>query len=126
MGVKHAELKQSKQEWKARVVIQGDGIQDHEGQAAVFQELASSASLMSASKLVDVIGMQPGYSVQQADAIQTFPQALLGGDETWVIIPPHRRPKEWAHLHTRVCRLKLALYGHPSRVRSGSGTAQIS
>ena len=126
MGLKHSELSPDKQKWRARVVIQGDGIQDHEGQAAVFQELSSSASLMSASKLVDVIGMQPGYSVQQADAIQAFPQALLGGDETWVIILPHRRPKEWAHLHTPVCRLKLALYGHPSRVRSGNGIAQIS
>ena len=74
MGLKHSELSQDKQKWRARVVIQGDGIQDHEGQAAVFQELSSSASLMSASKLVDIIGMQPGYSVQQADAIRPFPR----------------------------------------------------
>ena len=113
MGMKGYELKKARVEWKARVVVQGNNMTDHESQAAVFQDLSSSASLMSASKLVDIIGMQPGYKVEQADAIQAFPQAELKGTPTWVIIPEHQRPASWKRFKVPVCRLRYALYGHP-------------
>ena len=113
IGLKHSELDKKFQKWKGRVVIKGDQMKDQAYQAAIFQELSSSASLMSASKMLDIIGHMPGMSLAQADAIQAYPQANLGGPPTWVVIPPERRPATWKNLHKPVVRLVRALYGHP-------------
>ena len=40
-------------------------------------------------------------------------RALCGGVETWVEIPPERRPSSWKNFRRPVAILKLALEGHP-------------
>ena len=58
IGLKHSELAKKHQKWKGRVVFQGNNVRDTDSQAAVFQDLASSSSLMSASKL-GIFGAPP-------------------------------------------------------------------
>ena len=115
----HSELELSKRKYKGRVVVQGNNVKYAEGVAAVFAELATSASLMSASKLLDIIAMLPGCRGEQSDAVQAYTQAILyhgakQNVETWVRIPKDQWPKSW---HTKykypVVPLRLALYGHP-------------
>ena len=100
-------------------MVQGNNVKDAEGVAAVFAELATSASLMSASKLLDLIAMLPGCGGEQSDAVQAYTQALLyhGAKqvvETWVRIPREQWPKSWhGKFRDPVVPLRLALYGHP-------------
>ena len=62
-------------------------------------------------------GLFPGNTVGQADAMQAYIQAKLGGTETWVEIPEEGWPPEWVKNGPpcdRPCyRLVQALYGHP-------------
>ena len=62
-------------------------------------------------------GLLPGNKIEQADAMQAYIQAELGGTETWVEIPEEGWPEEWKRNGPpckRPCaRLIQALYGHP-------------
>ena len=49
----------------------------------------------------------------QADAVRAYTQALLQGTVTWVRLPRDQWPKHWHGMKDPVCRLRLALYGHP-------------
>ena len=68
---------------------------------------------MEAAKITDVLGSQPGYSKQQADARQAYTQALFTGIETWVRLPRNRWPRGWDGMKDPVCPLRLALCGYP-------------
>ena len=49
------------------------------GDHALFAEMGSSPASMEAAKLLDAYGSQPGYSKEQADAVQAYVQALFKG-----------------------------------------------
>ena len=89
---------------------------------AVFNDLASSASLMAAGKFVDVVGALDGNAQEQSDAEQAYTQALLQGNETWIFLPPNQWPESWK-FNNLVCKLRLALYGHPCLGPFGRSTA---
>ena len=55
------ELEPKFQKYKGRVVLLGDIVKDDSGPYAVFTERGSSASRMTAAKVLDVIGRQPDY-----------------------------------------------------------------
>ena len=84
----------------------------------MFLELSSSPATMEAARVADLIGMTPGYVTQIADAKQAYTQAKLGGEETYVFLPEDQIPKDWKtkfpDLKRPVCKLNLALYGHPN------------
>ena len=94
-------------------------MKDAEGVAAVFAELGTLASLMSASKLLDAVAMLPGCVGEQSDAVQAYTQALLyhgqkHAVETWIRLPRDQWPKAWhGKCKDPVVPLRLALYGHP-------------
>ena len=83
--------------------------------AAIFQDLGSSPSTMEAAKVVDFFGSAPGHVLETADAEQAYIQAEMKGTPTWVCLPPDQRPTSWEKLNLRrpVCRMRMALYGHP-------------
>ena len=54
---------------KGRVVLRGDVVNDDSGSCAVFTEPGSSASQMTAAKVMDVIARLPDCGGQAADAI---------------------------------------------------------
>ena len=74
-------LRQSTKKYKGRVVLQGDIVKDDSGSYAVFTEQGSSASQMTAAKIMDIISRLPGCDGQAADAVSAYTQ------EKWKMLP---------------------------------------
>ena len=98
-------------------------MKDEDGQFAVFTEQGASASNMEAAKFMDAVARMPGNSGEDSDALGAYTQVRLADahkflgpgvvTETWISLPPHRRPKSWDNIEDPVCPLLLNLYGHP-------------
>ncbi len=58
-------------------------------------------------------GLVLGREVWQADAERAYTQSWLGGITTWVRLPLDQWPASWKGMRDPVCKLVLALYGHP-------------
>ena len=58
--LKNAELETKDQKYKCRVVLRGDIVRDDSGSYAEFTEQGSSASPMTAAKVMDIISRLPG------------------------------------------------------------------
>ena len=65
LGPKH-------QKYKGRIVLRGDIVKDDSGSYAVFTEQGSSASQMTAAKIMDIISRLPGCDGQAADAVSAY------------------------------------------------------
>ena len=83
-----------RRKFKGRTVFQGNHVRDENSDHALFNELGSSPASMEAAKLLDALGSHPGFSKQQADAIQAYIQALFTGVPTWLSLPRNRWPKD--------------------------------
>ena len=68
---------------------------------------------MDAGRLVGALGLRRGFDIQQSDAVQAYLQAEIRGKPTWVLLPQDQWPTSWAGMRKPVCRLRVALYGHP-------------
>ena len=69
IGGKAPEILEAKhQKYKGRVVL-GDIVKDNSGFYAIFTEQGSSASQMTAAKLMEIISRIPGCAGQEADAV---------------------------------------------------------
>ena len=76
--LKSAELEVKRQKYnKGRVVLRGDIVKDDSGSYAVFTEQGSSASQMTAAKVMDIISRLPGCAGQAADAVSAFTQVKM-------------------------------------------------
>ena len=65
------------QKYKGRVVLRGDIVKDDSGSYAVFTEQGSSASQMTAAKIMDIISRLPGCDGQAADAVSAYTQVKM-------------------------------------------------
>ena len=72
--LKNAELETKHKKYKGRVVLRGDIVKDDSGSYAVFTEQHSSASQMTAAKVMDIISRLPGCAGQAADAVSAYIQ----------------------------------------------------
>ena len=72
--LKNAELEAKHQTYKGRVVLRGDLVKDDSRSFAVFAEQGSSASQMTAAKVMDIISRLPGCAGQAADAVSACTQ----------------------------------------------------
>ena len=63
--------------YKCRVALRGDIVRDDSGCYAVFTEQRSSASQMTAAKVMDVIARPPGCAGQAADAVSAYTQVKV-------------------------------------------------
>ena len=70
--LKNAELETKHQKYKGRIVLRGDIVKDDSGSYAVFKEQGSSASQMTAAKVMDIISRLPGCAGQAADAVSAY------------------------------------------------------
>ena len=61
-------------------MLRGDIVKDDSGATAVFTEQGSSASQMTAAKVMDVIARLPGCDVQASDAVSAYTQVKLEDD----------------------------------------------
>jgi hypothetical protein len=102
-----------RRKFKGRVVFQGNNVKNQNWENAVFSDLGSSPSSMEAGRLVDAYGLRHGFDIQQSDAAQAYLQAELRGNPIWIAIPQDQWPASWQGMRRPVCRLRVALYGHP-------------
>ena len=75
--LKNSELEPKFQKYKGRVVLRGDSVKDESGAYAVIAEQGSSASQMTAAKIMDIISRQPRCAGQAADAVSTYTQVKM-------------------------------------------------
>ena len=75
--LKNAELEVKHQKYKGRVVLRGDIVKDDSGSYAVFTEQGSSASQMTAAKVMDIISRLPSCDGQAADAVTANTQVKM-------------------------------------------------
>ena len=75
--LKNSELEPQHQKFKGRVVFRGVTVKDDSGSYAVFAEQESSASQMTAAKVMDVKARLPGCGGQAADAVSTYTQVKM-------------------------------------------------
>ena len=123
--LKNAELEAKHQKYKGRVVFRGDIVKDDSGSYAVFTEQGSSASQMTAAKIMDIISRLPGCDGQAADAVSAYTQVKMEDahkllkipksecPDSWIRLPRHKRPKSWSSMEDPVVPLERNLYGHP-------------
>ena len=72
---------------KGRVVLRGDIVKDDSGSYAVFTEQGSSASQMTAAKIMDIISRLPGCAGRAADAVSAYTQMTMEDAHKLLKIP---------------------------------------
>ena len=104
---------------------EGDIVKDDSGAYAVFTEQGSSASQMTARKVMDVIARLPDCDGQAADAVSAYTQVKMedaprllripksGCPDIWIRLPRLKWPKSLANIEDPVVPLERNLYGHP-------------
>ena len=105
--------RQKHQKYKGRVVLRGDIVKDDSGFYAVFTEQGSSASQMTAAKVMDIISRLPGCAGQAADAVSAYTQVkwrMLQNywkipksecPDIWIRLPRHKWSKSWSSMNER-------------------------
>ena len=73
-------------------------MKDDSGASAVFSEQGSSASQMTAAKIVDVIARLPGCDGQAADAVPAYTQVKMEVAPRLLKIPKSECPDVWIRL----------------------------
>ena len=125
MSSENAELEAKHQKYKGRVVLRGDIVKDDSGSYAVFTEQGSSASQMTAAKVMDIMSRLSGCSGQAADAVSAYTQVKMEDapqflkipksecPDIWIRLPRLKWPKSWSSMEDPVVPLERYLYGHP-------------
>ena len=123
MSFENAELEAKHQKYKGQVVLRGDIVKDDSGSYAVFTEQGSSASQMTAAKVMDIISRLLGCAGQAADAVSAFSQVKMEDgpklmqipksecSDIWIRLPRHKLPKSWSSIEDPVVPLERNLYG---------------
>ena len=96
--LKNADLEAKHQKYKGRVVLRGDIVKDDSGSFAVFTEQGSSASQMTAAKIMDIISRLPGCDGQAADAVSAYTHVKMEGAPKLLKIPKSECPDVWTRL----------------------------
>ena len=106
---KNSQLEEKYRCYKGRVVFRGDQVRDEEGFYAIYSDEGSGASHMSTAKFLDSIARMPGCAGEDADATSAYTQVILDDMpehvETWISLPPHKRPASWRNIENPVCPL---------------------
>ena len=108
--LKNAELDAKHQKYIFRVVFRGDIAKDDSGSYAVFPEQGSSASQMTAAKVMDIISRVLGCARQAADAVSAYIQLKMEDVPKLLKIP--KSPKSWSSIEDPLVPLERNLCGH--------------
>ena len=123
--LKNAELEAKHQIYKGRIVFCGGIVKDDSGSSAVCTEQGSSASQMTAAKIMDIISRLLGCDGQAADAVSAYTQVKMEDapillkipnsecPDIWIRLPRHKWPKSWFSMEDPFVLLERNLYGHP-------------
>ena len=112
--LENSELEPQYQKYSGRVVLPGDIVKDDSGSYAVFTEQASSASQMTAAKVMDILSKLPGCAGQAADAVSAprskwkmhqryYKNPQSECPDIWIRLPKHKWPKSWPSMEDPVC-----------------------
>ena len=100
-------------------------MKDDSGSYAVFTERGSSASQITAAKVIDIISRLPGCAGQAKDAVSAKTQVKMEDAPTllkipksecpdiWTRLPKHKWPKSWSSMEDPVVPRERNMYGHP-------------
>ena len=122
--LKNAELKPKHQKYKGWVVLRSDMVKDDSSPYTVFTEHRSSASQVTAAKVMDIISRLPDCAGQAADAISAYTQVKMEDAPTllkipesecpdiWIRLPMHKWQNSWYSMEDPVVPLERNLYGH--------------
>ena len=111
--------------YKGRIVLRGDFVKDDSVSYAVFTEQGSSASQMTAAKVMDIISRLLGCAGQAADAVSSYTQEKIEDahkllkipksecPDIRIRLPRHTWPKSWSSMEDPVVPLERNLYAHP-------------
>ena len=113
--LKNAELVAKHQKYKGRVVLRGDIVKDNSGSYAVFTEQGSSASQMTAAKIMDIISRLPGCDGQAADTVSAYTQVKMEDAHKLLKIPKSECLDIWIRLPRHKMAKIMVQYGRPSR-----------
>ena len=97
--LKNAELEAKHKKYKGRVVLRGDIVKDDSGSYAVFTEQGSSASQMTAAKIMDIISRLLGCDGEVADAVSAYTQVKMEDAHKFLKIPKSECPDIWIVYH---------------------------
>ena len=75
--LKNAGLETKHQKYKGRVVLRGDMVKHDSGSYAAITEQGSSASQMTAAKVMDIKSRMSGCAGQAADAVSAYTQVKM-------------------------------------------------
>ena len=127
--LKNAELEAKAPKIQRSSCTPRDIVKDDSGSYAVFTEQGSSASQMTAAKIMDISRL-PGCDGQAADAISAYTQVNMEDahkllkipksecPDIWIRLPRHKCPKSWSSMEDPGVPLERNLYGHPLTGRS--------
>ena len=102
--------------YKGRVVLRGDIVKDNSGSYAVFTEQGSSASQMTAAKIMDIISRLPGCDGQAADAVSAYIYPSKNGRCSQIIENSKIGVSRHLDSSTTTQMAKIMVqYGRPSR-----------
>ena len=96
-------LQQKIQKYNGPVAIGGDVVKDDSGSYAVFTEQGSSASQMTAAKVLDVIARLPGCAGQARDAVKAYTFINMEDAPTLLNLPKSECPDMWIRLSRHTC-----------------------
>ena len=112
---KNAELEAKHQKYKGRVVLRGDIVKDDSGSYAVFTEQRSSASQMTAAKVMDIISRLPGCAGQAADAVSAYTQVKMEDPHKIIENSQSRNVQTFGSVYHDTNGRNQVQYGRPSR-----------
>ena len=75
--LKNSEMEPQFRKHNGRVVLRGENMKDDSGSYAVYTEQGSSASQMTAAKVMDIISRLPGCAGLAADAVSAYTQVTM-------------------------------------------------
>ena len=97
-------------------------MKDDSGSYAVFTEQGSSASQMTAAKVMDIISRLPGCTVDAVSACTHVKREDVSKllkihksecPDIWIRLPRHKWPKSSSSTEDPAVPLERNLYGHP-------------
>ena len=101
--LKNAEFEAKHQKFEGRVALREDVVKDDSGSYAVFTEKGSSASQMTAAKVMDIVSWLPGCSGHAADALSAYTKVKMEGAPKLWTIPKSECPDIWIRLPLHKC-----------------------
>ena len=97
--LKNSELEPQFQKYQGRVVLRGDVVKGDSGSYAVFTEQGSSASQMTAAKVMDNISRLPGCTKQAADAVSAKTRVKMEDAPTVLKIPESQNVQIFGYVY---------------------------